>query len=206
MFKQFKNIDTAFKHIKLFSIAFLLANCVVCCYILFIFYRENQTNRNRVYIIENGKLLNAIAVDRSDKLDVEIRDHVKMFHYYFYSLEPDDAVIKRNISKALYLADSKAKAEYDNLEEKGYYSSMISANISQKVQDPDSIAVDINQTPWYFKYYGKLKIIRATTMTTRSLVTSGYLRRTDVSDNNNHGFLIERWNIIENKDLSIEKR
>jgi hypothetical protein len=83
---------------------------------------------------------------------------------------------------------------------------MISANTSQQVEEPDSISVNINQSPWYFRYYGKLKIVRPTTIATRSLISEGYLRETDVSDNNPHGFLIERWNVIENKDLTIEKR
>jgi conjugative transposon TraK protein len=206
MFKQLKNIESAFKHIRIFSIAFLIANCVICCYVLNIFYKNNQANRNRIYLLANDKLLDAIAVDRSSKLGVEVRDHVKMFHFYFYSLQPDDAVITRNITKALYLADSKAKSEYENLKEKGYYSAMISANTSQQVEEPDSISVNINQSPWYFRYYGKLKIVRPTTIATRSLISEGYLRVTDVSDNNPHGFLIERWNVIENKDLTLEKR
>jgi conjugative transposon TraK protein len=206
MFKQLKNIESAFKHIRIFSIAFLIANCAICCYVLNIFYKNNQANRNRIYLLANDKLLDAIAVDRSSKLGVEVRDHVKMFHFYFYSLQPDDAVITRNITKALYLADSKAKSEYENLKEKGYYSAMISANTSQQVEEPDSISVNINQSPWYFRYYGKLKIVRPTTIATRSLISEGYLRVTDVSDNNPHGFLIERWNVIENKDLTIEKR
>jgi len=37
-------------------------------------------------------------------------------------------------------------------------------------------------------------------------VTEGDIRITQSSDNNNHGFLIEKWNILENKDLSVEKR
>ncbi len=204
MFKQLKNIDTAFKHIRLFSIAFLLSNCVICCYVLFIFYKDSQANRNRIYLLANDKLLDAIAVDRSTKLNVEIRDHVKMFHYYFYSLEPDDKVMTRNVSKAFYLAD--AKSEYENLKEKGYYSAMISANTSQQVEDPDSILVNVNQSPWVFKYYGKIKIIRSSTIVKRSLITEGYLRKSEISDDNPHGFFIERWNVIENKDLDIEKR
>jgi len=48
--------------------------------------------------------------------------------------------------------------------------------------------------------------VRPTTIATRSLISEGYIRVTDVSDNNPHGFLIERWNVIENKDLTIEKR
>lgn len=206
MFRQFKNIDSAFKHIRLFSILFLFASCITCCYVLYIYYKDSQTNRSRVYVLANGKLLEAVAVNRTENIAVEIRDHVKMFHFHFYSLEPDDAVIKKNIAKAMYLADNRAKDEYDNLVEKGYYSSLISANISQKVEDPDSIYVDLNQSPYYFKYSGKLRIVRTTTVVTRSLITEGYLRFTQRSDNNPHGFLIEKWKVIENRDLNVQKR
>jgi conjugative transposon TraK protein len=122
-------------------------------------------------------------------------------------LEPDDIIIKKQITKALYLCDATAKAEYDNLNEKGYYSNLVAANVTQRVEDPDSIYVNVNQAPYYFKYFGKLKIIRATSIVTRSLVTEGYIRvLNQISDNNPHGFLIERWKILENNDLSIEKR
>jgi hypothetical protein len=74
--------------------------------------------------------MDALATDRREKLPVEIQDHVKMFHFYFYSLEPDDKLIKAHITKALYLADGSAKAENDDLNETGYYSGLQSGNIS----------------------------------------------------------------------------
>jgi len=40
----------------------------------------------------------------------------------------------------------------------------------------------------------------------RSLITEGYLRNTLRSDNNPHGFLIEQWRTLENKDISIRNR
>ena len=206
MFKQFQNIDTAFKHVRAFSIAFLLANCIICIYTLHKTTEVMKAGQDKIYVISNGKLMDALATDRREKLPVEIRDHVKMFHFYFYSLEPDDKVIKAHITKALYLADESAKAEYDDLNETGYYSGLQSGNISQQVEEPDSIQVNVNQVPYYFKYFGKLKIIRATTVTTRSLVTEGYIRTTTASDNNPHGFLIEGWKILDNRDITIEKR
>ncbi len=151
--------------------------------------------------------MDAVGINRSDSIAVEIRDHAKAFHYHFYDLEPDDAIIKKQITRALYLCDATAKAEYDNLTEKGYYSNLVSANVTQRVEDPDSIYVNINQSPYYFKYFGKLKIIRATSVVTRSLITEGYIRTlSQISDNNPHGFLIERWKVLENNDLNIEKR
>jgi hypothetical protein len=104
------------------------------------------------------------------------------------------------------LADNSARQEFDNLSESGYYSSIVSANISQLVSDYDSIQVDINKTPYYFKYFGKLKIVRSTSVLTRSIVTEGYIRLTSISTKNPHGFLIEKWKVLDNRDLSIEKK
>jgi conjugative transposon TraK protein len=206
MFKQYQNIDSAFRHVRAFSLLFLILNCLICLYTLYKSAQAEQMAQNKVYVVANGKLLAALAADRAANLPVEIRDHVKMFHYYFFSLEPDDQVNKTHIIKALYLADGTAKAEYDDLNETGYYSGLISGNISQQVEEPDSIQVDISQQPNYFRYTGKLKIIRATTITTRLLIAEGYIRTTTPSDNNPHGMLIERWKILDNRDLSIQKR
>lgn len=206
MFKQLKNIDSAFKHIRLFSLILITATCVICCYNI---YKANETvksSQNRVYFIANGKLLDAISIDRTEVLAVQLRKHVEMFHYYFYSLEPDDALIKKNVTKALYLSDDRAKVEYDNLREQGYYAGVVAGNISQRI-DADSISINTDHTPYSFIFYGKLKIIRSTSIATRSIITEGYLRPLQtISDNNSYGFLIEKWRIIENKDLNIEKR
>lgn len=206
MFKQFRNIDSAFKHIRLFSLILVAATGIICCYNI---YKSNETIRgaqNRVYFIANGKLLDAISIDRTEVLAVQLRKHVEMFHTYFYSLEPDDALIKKNVTKALYLADDRAKSEYDNLREQGYYAGIVAGNISQRI-DVDSIVINTDQTPYAFMFYGKLKIIRSTSIVTRSIVTEGLLRSLQtISDNNSYGFLIEKWRIVNNKDLNIEKR
>jgi conjugative transposon TraK protein len=128
-----------------------------------------------------------------------------MFHYYFFTLDPDDRVIEANINKALYLADASAKRQYDNLKESRYYSNIISGNISQEIV-PDSIRIDISDYPFYFKCYSRQRLIRTTSIVIRSLITEGYLRNVSRSDNNPHGFLIEKWNTIENKDIKTENR
>jgi hypothetical protein len=91
--------------------------------------------------------------------------------------------------------------------ESGYYLRIVSNNINQEVEDYDSIYVDISHTPYYFRYYGKLQLTRPTTIATRSLITEGYVRMLNsVSDKNPHGMLIERWKVIDNRDLTFEKR
>lgn len=205
MFQQLKNIESAFKHIKAFSILLIIANIVISCYAMFKSYQSIKQTNDKVYVIAGDKFMQAVSESRSEKMPIELKDHIRNFHHYFFSLEPDDQVINRNITKSLYLADNTAKDEYDNLKERGYYSGIIAGNISQQVNDPDSIIVN-TAPPYNFRYYGKIKIIRATSIATRQLVTEGKMRITRPSDNNPHGFLIESWRITDNSDLTIEKR
>ena len=202
MFQQLKNIDTAFRHIKAFSIVMILTCMLISGFSLVKSYQAVEAAQNRIYILANGQAMEAVAAGRKDNIRVEAKDHIKTFHQYFFTLDPDDKVIQTNISKALYLADGSAKAQYDNLKESGYYSNLISANISQEVR-VDSVDLNVNAYPYFFRCYSTQKLIRSTSTATRSLVTQGYLRNVSRSDNNPHGFLIERWETISNRDTTI---
>jgi len=160
---------------------------------------------SRIYILANGKALEAYASERKDNIPVEARDHVKTFHQLFFTLDPDENVIRSNVTNALYLADGSAKREYDNLKESGYYSNIISGNISQKIS-VDSIRINIDEYPYSFVCYAIQSLIRTTSTVHRSLVTKGHLRNVSRSDNNPHGFLIENWTTVENRDIKVEKR
>lgn len=205
MFQQLKNIDTAFKHIRLFSLVIIVMCAFICCYTVYKSYQLIAQTQERIYILSNGKALEAFSAERKDNIPVEARDHVKMFHHFFFTLDPDDKMIQTNITKALYLADASAKRQYDNLKESRYYSNIISGNISQNIE-VDSIRINLDNYPYYFRYYSKQRITRATSVVIRSLVTEGYLRNVARSDNNPHGFLIERWNTMENKDIKTVNR
>lgn len=205
MFQQFKNIDTAFKHIKTFSLLLIIACLIICCYALCKSYQFVSNSQSHIYILANGKALEAFSAERKENIPVEARDHIRMFHEFFFTLDPDDKVIQANITRALYLADNSAERTYSNLKEKGYYNDIISSNISQQISI-DSISVDVSQYPYVFHCYAKEKLIRSTSIVTRSLLTEGMLRNVSRSDNNPHGFLIEKWNILENKDLKTELR
>lgn len=205
MFSKAKNIDTAFRQTRSFFVIALVCVILLCSYGYYTAYRIAANAQNKIYVLSEGKALIALAADRGEKIPVEARDHIKTFHHYFFTLSPDDKQIQANITQALYLADGSAKRVYDDLKEGNYYSNIISGNVSQTI-GKDSIELHTDQFPFYFRYYGTEEITRATTIVTRSLVTEGYLRRTDQSDNNPHGFLIEKWQIIENKDITVKNR
>lgn len=205
MFTKMKNIDTAFRYIRLFTIAIIAGCFLLCGFVLYKSYQLAAITQSKVYVLANGKALEALAGERKDNIPVEARDHIRMFHHYFFTLDPDDKVIQGNITKALYLADGSAKSQYENLKENGYYSNIIAGNISQQISI-DSIALLTDNYPYYFQCYATQQIIRTTSIVTRTLVTEGYLRSVSRSDNNSHGFLIERWRTIENKDLKTITR
>ena len=205
MFQKMKNIDTAFRHIKLFSVIFLVVCAGVCMLVVSKGYQLASQSQQKIFILANGKALEAYSADRKDNIPVEAKDHVKMFHHFFFTLDPDEKVIQSNINKALYMVDGSAKQQYDNLKENGYYSNVVSGNISQEIQ-MDSITIHTDAYPYYFHYKGIQRIIRPTTIVTRNLITEGYLRNVSRSDNNSHGFLIERWRTVENNDLTTQNR
>lgn len=205
MFKKLNNIDTAFRHVRAFTMVIIVACALISVFALYQSFKTVNRMQDKIYVLANGKAIEAYASDRRDNITVEARDHVRNFHHYFFTLDPDDKVIRLNVSKALYLADNTAKRVYDDLKESGYYSGIISGNISQGIAI-DSIQVSVANYPYYFRCYAQQQIVRPTSIMTRSLITEGNLRNVSRSDNNPHGFLIERWRTIENKDITTENR
>ena len=205
MFTHFKNIDTAFQHIRRFTYLLVFACVAICCFAIYESYRSTADFKAHIYILANGKALEAVASDRKSNIPVEARDHIKVFHEAFFNLDPDDKQIRAAVTKALYLADESAKKAFDDLQEKGYYNSLVSGNVSQQLT-VDSISLNTVNYPYEFTCYATEKLVRSTTVTLRSLVTRGDLRNVNRSDNNPHGFLIEHWETLDNHDLSTQNR
>ena len=205
MFKEIKNIDSSFRHIKVFTFLVVAGCFLLCGFVLYKSYELSARVQDKIYILAGDQAMEAFASKRKDNLLVEAKSHISLFHTYFFTLDPDDKVIEKNISKALYMADASAKKQYNNLKETGYYANIIAGNISQQIAI-DSITVNTKSEPYFFLCYGTEKIIRPNSIVTRNLITQGYLRNVSRSDNNPHGFLIERWETLENKDIKTENR
>lgn len=202
MFTHLRNIETAFQQNKRIVALVILTSALISIAAIYFSFAAYRKASSHIYVLANGKALEAIAADRKDNIPVEARDHIKMFHHYFFTLDPDEKVIQSNISKALYLADESARNQYNGLKEKSYYNNLISGNISQQIQ-VDSVQLNMNSYPYAFKCYATQKLIRSTSTINKLLVTQGYLRNVSRSDNNPHGFLIEKWETIANRDTTI---
>lgn len=204
MFTHLKNIESAFQQNKRIVALVIITSAIISVAAIYFAFAAYQKSSAHIYVLANGKALEAIAADRKDNIPVEARDHIRMFHHYFFTLDPDEKVINGNISKALYLADETARNQYNNLKEKSYYNNLISGNISQSVA-VDSIQLDMNSYPYAFKCFATEKLIRSSSTIYKMLITQGYLRNVSRSDNNPHGFLIQHWETIANRDTTINR-
>lgn len=200
-FKSLKNIETSFKQIRIIAIVFVVLCAGITGYSVWSSYAFAEEQRQKIYVLDEGKsLMLALSQDLSQNRPVEAREHVKRFHELFFTLSPDKSAIESNINRALFLVDKSAFKYYQDMQEKGYYNRIISGNINQIIQI-DSVACNLDTYPYKTTVYAKQMIIRASNVTERSLVTRCDLRNSVRSDNNPHGFIMERFEIIENRDL-----
>ena len=193
-----------------FTVYTLLAvSLILTGFSIFVFtssMRLVERSRQKIYVLDNGKsLLLALREDISENRTAEAKDHVKRFHELFFTIEPDKQYIENNAREALYLADASAMKQYQSYKENNVYNQVIASDISMTLMT-DSIKVDFSAYPYRFSFYGKQKIVRKSNITIRNLETSGQLRNISRTDNNPHGFLMEDWSIIDNKDLETMKR
>lgn len=53
MFQQLKNIESAFRHLKLFTFVVVCCSTVLACYAISASYGEVQSLQGKVYVISN---------------------------------------------------------------------------------------------------------------------------------------------------------
>ena len=205
-FKSLKNIETSFKQIRLFGIVFVCMCAAITGYSVWSSYNFAEAQRQRIYVLDGGKsLMLALSQDMTQNRPVEAREHIQRFHELFFTLSPDKKAIESNVNRALFLVDKSAFKYYQDMAEKGYYNRIVSGNINQIVQ-VDSIACDFDSYPYKAVTYAKQITIRESNVTERSLVTRCNLINSVRSDNNPHGFTMEKFEIVENRDIRISER
>ena len=205
-FKSLKNIETSFRQIRLFSMVFLALCAVVTVWSVWSSPRFAEKQREKIYVLDYGKsLMLALSQDLSQNRPAEAREHVRRFHELFFTLAPDKSAIEGNVQRAMFLSDRSAYSHYGDLAEQGYYNRIISGNVSQRIEI-DSVKCDFNTYPYDVMTYARLFIIREKSVTERSLVTHGRLRNSTRSDNNPHGFILEGFHVLENRDIRMYDR
>ncbi|RZJ91616.1 MAG: conjugative transposon protein TraK [Chryseobacterium sp.] len=205
-FKTLRNIENSFRQTRLYAIVFALLCAAISGYTIWKSYFFAEEQRQKVYVLDNGKsLMLALSQDASINRPVEAREHVRRFHELFFTLAPEKGAIENNMKRAFNLADKSAFDYYKDLSEKGYYNRIISGNVQQRIE-VDSVVCDFDKYPYSVRTYAKQFIIRSSNVTRRSLITSCYLLNSVRSDNNPQGFNIEKFAVVENRDIEVIER
>jgi conjugative transposon TraK protein len=205
-FKSLKNIESSFKQIRFFGIVFICLCAGIAGYSMWSAYSFAEAQRQRIYVLDQGKsLMLALSQDMAQNRPVEAREHVRRFHELFFTLAPDKGAIESNIKRALLLSDKSTFNYYRDLSEKGYFNRIISGNINQTIQ-VDSISCDFNTYPYRAVTYARQFIIRESNLTERNLITRCNLVNSVRSDNNPHGFTLESFDVVENKNVRVINR
>ncbi len=205
-FKVLRNIENSFKQIRLYAIVFAAICLLTTGYAIWKSYSFAEEQRQKIYVLDNGKsLMMALSQDASINRPVEAREHIRRFHELFFTLAPDKDAIESNMKRAFAMADQSAYDYYKDLAEKGYYNRIIAGNVQQRIE-MDSIECNFNEYPYAVKTYARQFIIRSSNLTERSLVTSCILINSVRSDSNPQGFNIEKFSVLENKDINSVER
>ena len=205
-FKCLTNIETSFRQLRMYAFVFVGICAVVTVAAVWLSYSFAERQRQKIYVLDNGRsLMVALSQDLAQNRPVEAREHVRRFHELFFTLSPDKAAIESNLNRALLMADRSALSYYKALSEKGFFNRLIAGGISQTVRI-DSIRCNFDSYPYQVTTYARQRIMRESTITERSLVTTCRLINAVRSDNNPQGFLLENLNVIENKDLATYDR
>lgn len=205
-FKSLKNIESSFKQIRLIVILVISSCSLIIVFCVWSSLRFAEAQRQKIYVLDQGKsLILALSQELSQNRPVEAREHVRRFHELFFTLSPDKMAIESNMQRAMNLSDKSAFNYYKDLSEKGYFKRLISANINQYIQI-DSVICNFDLYPYTAQTFAKQLILRESNVTERSLITTCKLLNSVRSDNNPHGFIIENFEVIENKDIRVANR
>lgn len=200
------DIEQSFKGLKLVSLLSIAASVVIAVASVLSSHSFAEKQRQKIYVLDQGKsLLLALQTDAIISKELEIKDHVERFHELFFNLSPQAKAINENLDRALNLSDESAFKYSQDLAEKGYYSRIVSANITQQVI-VDSVVVTDRNYPYKVKTYARQYVIRESNMSEYSLVSSCQLIDIPRSDVNPHGLLIEKFQVTENNLIETRKR
>lgn len=200
-----KNIEAKVRLATILSLASFALALVISLGASYFAYQQVSDSRKSIYVLQDGvNPLRAVRTDIELNRAAEYRAHISRFHSLFFSLIPDEHFIESQMRQAMYLIDESGAAQYNNLKERSFFSSVLSSSAVLTIQ-MDSIFLD--EKKGYFKYYATQRIDRKSMLTVRSLVTEGHLRDLPSrSEHNPHAVLITSWKTLDNTERSsVEK-
>lgn len=199
------NIQSAYYHVRIFMILTLASQLLILLFAFFCSWQFRSEQKKKIYALQGEEPLNFIFnQSTTDNRMAEAKANVERFHELFFNLYPDKDVIGYKVQRALEMADNSAYELYKNLMDGGFYRQLEEADI-YCLYRCDSVCVDVSKYPYMVVMYGKMAIERSSGTTFRNLITQCNIRNCARSEATPHGFMIENLEIVDNRDLLIDK-
>ena len=203
--KGFTTLQSSAANIRRVCIATVCVSAVTVLVALAMSYGMVSSERDTVYVLDKGMASSATASDSDTQRELEVRDHVSRFHELMFNLAPSAEAIRSSIDRALLMSDRSAYNYWQDLSERGFYSRLVSANISQTFS-LDSIRTDMGSYPYGTEVYGKLYLIRESNITLYDFHSTCRLVDVGRSTDNPHGLMIEQFRVVSNDKVETRKR
>lgn len=203
--KYFGGIDQELRSRKILVVATLLFSAAVCIGVVVASFMFVRQSRDTVYVVDKGSTIMASIADGDVQRDLEVEDHVRRFHELMFNLAPSTESQKRNLEQALHMADRSAYDWWRDQSEAGFYSRLVSANISQEIQI-DSVQFSMQAYPYPARLFGKVYLTRESNITAYDFVSECRLSDVPRSRSNPHGLMIEKFTIKRYESLGTRKR
>ena len=205
LIKHFSDINSNFNRMSKISIASMICSALVAAVSAGAAIWYANLKDNQIYILDDGKSLIALQTDEVSNKGLEVQDHVTRFHELFFSMSPNAESIRENLDKALNLSDQSVWQYSEDLAEKGYYSRLVSANISQQMM-VDSVDVDTSVYPYQVTTHARQYVVRESKITVYSFESTCIVIDTKRSSSNPHGLIIEQFKVTKNDEIETRKR
>lgn len=203
--KYFETIETSFRKLKFITLASIVSGVAIALGAVYIAGQHMLSNNDNIYVIDRGSAVMAARSGQDAYRDLEVKDHIERFHELMFNLSPNSESIKRNLDRALPMSDKSAYDYWSDLSERGFYSRIVSANISQEIVI-DSVRVDMSSYPYQAKTYAKIFMLRESNITAYDFESSCRLVDVERSQSNPHGLMIEKFRVSKNENLGTRHR
>ena len=203
--KYFDTIETSFRKLKFITVASIASGVIIALGAVYISGQQMLSNTANIYVIDRGSAVMAARSGQDAYRDLEVKAHIESFHELMFNLSPNSESIKRNLDRALVMSDKSAYDYWSDLSERGFYSRIVSANISQEIVI-DSVKVDMSSYPYQAKTYAKVFMLRESNITAYDFESSCRLVDVERSPSNPHGLMIEKFRVSKNENMGTRQR
>ena len=166
---------------------------------------HDERNNQKIYLVDQGSAIAAVRASNGVQRDLEVINHVTRFHELMYSMAPDAQSIENNHELFSHLADNSAERYYQDLAEQNFFKRLVQTNSMENIV-VDSVKVNVRVYPYRAVTYGRLYMVRESSITVFNIQTSCQLTETTRTQYNPNGLMIERFNVDVNERIETRAR